>query len=649
MSRNLFMDMTWLPETPKDFAALCRNPMEAPDGLGRRVQNLATYALDENNLNRMAKMLSKARSAGLSLAPLHPFRLGIISNATTHFIVPALEATAARHGLALQCIEAEFGQVMQEALSPDSTINRAQLDAVLIAVDHRGWPLHPVLGEVEAAQHSVATALAQLNAVREGLRKHGKALCVVQTLPQCAESLFGSYDAAVSGSRRNLIDRFNRGVVDSLAGTQDVLLDVAHLAETIGLAEWHNPALWNLAKLPFANSCIPLYAEHVCRLLAALCGKSRRCLILDLDNTLWSGVIGDDGLEGIIVGQGDATGEAHVDLQRVALDLRARGVILAVSSKNTDAIARLPFRQHPEMLIREEHIAVFQANWDDKASNIKAIAEELSLGLDAMVFVDDNPAERALVRRILPQVAVPELPDDPALYARSLLAAGYFESVGFSQEDRQRAAFYQDNARRVALQRQAGNIDDYLESLEMRMTVQRFDETGRARIAQLIAKSNQFNLTTRRYTEVEVAQIEHDPDCFAVQVRLSDRLGDNGMISVIICRRQLADWEIDTWLMSCRVLGRKVEQAVLAVLCEQALAHGIQRLVGVYSPTARNGLVVDHYANLGFSLLEKRPDEATVWGLNVAALPSWTSPIEVCCIGLTPVASKQVEVQEVAA
>ena len=217
----------------------------------------------------------------------------------------------------------------------------------------------------------------------------------------------------------------------------DLLLDIAALAETVGLADWHSPPQWNMAKLPFADAFVPLYADHVARLVAALRGKSRKCLVLDLDNTVWGGVIGDDGLEGIRIAQGDPVGEAFLSLQQMALALRQRGIVLAVASKNNDETARLPFRQHPEMLLREDHIAVFQANWTDKPSNLKAIAEALSFGLDALVFVDDNPMERDLVRRTLPQVAVPELPDDPALYARTLAAAGYFEALGFSDEDRQ--------------------------------------------------------------------------------------------------------------------------------------------------------------------------------------------------------------------
>jgi len=281
------------------------------------------------------------------------------------------------------------------------------------------------------------------------------------------------------------------------------------------------------------------------------------------------------------------------------------------------------------MALRESHIAVFQANWNDKATNIKAIAEALSLGLESMVFLDDNPVERGLIREILPAVAVPELPDDPALYARTLLAAGYFESVSFSDEDRKRAEMYQDNARRVALQSQAGGVEGYLAALAMVITFQPFDPVGRARIAQLINKSNQFNLTTRRYSEAEVAAAERDPDCFTLQVRLADSFGDNGMISVVICRGRAQDWDIDTWLMSCRVLGRRVEEAVLQEILREARRRGVRRLTGRYIPTSRNSLVEDHYAKLGFEAADRLDDGTTVWRLEVAAAPMATLPMEV--------------------
>jgi FkbH-like protein len=301
----------------------------------------------------------------------------------------------------------------------------------------------------------------------------------------------------------------------------------------------------------------------------------------------------------------------------MALAFRERGIVLAVSSKNTDEIARRPFQEHPEMLLREDHFAVFQANWQDKATNIKAIAQELSLGLDAMVFLDDNPVERGLIRQILPEVAVPELDEDPASYARTLAAAGYFETVTFSEEDRKRAALYQENARRITLQQQAGDVDAYLASLDMEIVFKPFDATGRSRIAQLINKSNQYNLTTRRYTEADVLEAENAADTFTLQVRLIDRFGDNGMISVIICRpSEPATWTIDTWLMSCRVLGRRVEESVLCEILTQARNRGIARLVGEFIPSERNMMVQKHYQKLGFDLTAQDTNGTTLWEIS---------------------------------
>ena len=634
MSNSLYTNLSWLPAAPADFSAQCRAVLESEGDLGGRIRSLATHALDENELNRLAKLLNKARQTGRTLKPLTEFRLGVLSNSTVDFIVPALVATAARHGIALECIKADYDQVIQDALSPESIINRAKPDAVLVAIDYRALPLKSRTGSPEDADETVRAGLRYIETVRAGLKANGKAICILQTLAPPPERLFGSLDRLLPGALRNVLDRINQGLAEAVFGTEDVLLDVAGLAETVGLADWHCPTQWNMAKLPFSNTYLPLYADHVARVIGALRGKSRRCLVLDLDNTVWGGIIGDDGLEGIQCAQGDPTGEAHLSVQRLALDLRERGIVLAVSSKNTDEVARLPFSKHPEMLLREDHIAVFQANWNDKATNIKAIAEELSLGLESMVLLDDNPVERGLVRRILPQVAVPELPADPALYARTLAAAGYFESVVFSEEDVKRASFYQDNARRVNLKQQAGDVDAYLASLDMEITFQPFDATGRARISQLINKSNQYNLTTKRYTEAEVAEAERDPNCFTLQVRLSDTFGDNGMISVVICRRRAyAEWEIDTWLMSCRVLGRRVEHMVLRQILEHAKRQGIRRLIGIYRPTDRNKLVEDHYSKLGFSPAGLGEDGTTVWELDVEVANVESAPMKIRSIG----------------
>ena len=617
MSRGLFRDLQWLPR-PVDFRAECEALRAAEGDCGDAIKTLAAQALDDVQLNRLAKLITRIQADGRSTKPLIPFRLGVIGNGTLDLVVPALVATAARHGFLLECVTSDFGQAAQDALSPGSRINRAGCDAVLVAIDHRGLPLGVSSGDPALAQHLVAESLDMIRRMQAGLRDHGGAHVILQTLATVPEPLFGSIDRATPGSLHHAVDAYNQALWAAPRNAGSSVLDVAALAETVGLAEWHSPTQWNIAKLPFAAAYLPLYADHVCRLLGSLRGRSRRALILDLDNTLWGGVIGDDGLDGIVVGQGDGTGEAYLSVQQLALSLRARGIVLAVSSKNDDAVARQVFREHPDMLLREDHIAVFQANWNDKATNIKAIADELSLGLDAMVFLDDNPVERALVRRFLPQVAVPELPEDPALYARTLAAAGYFEAVVVSEEDRARADFYQGNARRAALGKAVGDVGDYLAALDMEIDFRPFDRINRARIYQLINKSNQFNLTTRRYTESEVEALEQQDGVFTLQVRLSDRFGDNGMISVVICRQVERSWIIDSWLMSCRVLGRGVERMVLRHLIKQARSRRIATLIGDYIPTPRNALVRDHYPELGFSPADGE-GEATRWTLATTA------------------------------
>jgi len=629
MGDELLAELSWLPKAPEDFSERCNALIGSEGPQGERVRALASCALGENKLNRLSKVIDALRARPGAIHPLVPFRLGMTSNATTHYLASPLVATAARYGIALECIEGEFDQSLQESLDPDSAINRARPDAVLLALDYRGLHLHPMPGDAAGARRAIAAALDQLGAIRNGFKGNGDAICILQTLARPPETSFGSLDLALPGTPRHLIDGFNRGLAESLGGSQDFLLDVAGLAESIGLAEWHDPTLWNMGKIPFANKFLPVYADFVCRLIAALRGKSRRCLVLDLDNTLWGGVIGDDGLPGIILGQGDATGEAFLSVQRTALELRERGVVLAVCSKNDDETAREPFRNHPEMLLREHHVAIFQANWNDKATNIRAIAEALSLGLESMVLLDDSPVERGLVREILPEVAVPELPEDPALYARTLLAAGYFEAVSLSAEDRRRADIYRENALRIALKENVPSIDDYLRSLGTTIHFRPFDPLGRARTAQLINKSNQFNLTTRRYSEAQIERLENDPAFFTLQVRLTDSFGDNGMICAVICARNQEDWQIDTWLMSCRVLGRRVEDAVLDEIVRNARLQGIRRLTGTYLPTPRNKLVEEHYDRLGFDLLERADDGATRWELAVDKYLPRNPPITV--------------------
>lgn len=637
----LYSELRWLPRAPHDIHAKIRALVDLEDSLGFELKALASHALDLNQLTKLAKVLIKARTEGRSLDPLRPFRLAVLSNSTIDLIVPALVASAVRHGIALEVIEPSYDQVVQEALTPDSKVNSSKPDAVLFALDYRALPLKFSLGDTEAALATVQGVLGYLQTLRDGVKANSNAVCIFQTFATPPEVLFGSLDRALPGTLRYLLDAVNRELSSWVHTSGSVLFDVASLAEAVGLSDWHNPQFWNLGKFAFSDAMIPIYSDHLSRLLAAMQGKSRKVLVLDLDNTVWGGVIGDDGLEGIEIAQGDARGEAYLAVQRLALDLRSRGIVLAVSSKNTDEVARTPFLEHSEMLLKLDHIAVFQANWNDKATNLSAIAEELSLGIDSLVFLDDNPAERGLVRQLLPDVAVPELPDDPAYYARTLAAAGYFEAIAFANEDAKRAGFYQDNAKRAELQKQVDGVDAYLASLDMTITFMPFDATGRARIVQLINKSNQYNLTTRRYTNPAVIEAENDPNVFTLQVRLADTFGDNGMIGVVICRPGEAGvWDIDTWLMSCRVLGRKVEHMVLREILDHARTAGVEKLTGTYHPTDRNKLVVDHYAKLGFTKLREEESGLTHWELLVEGASPESGPMRVVSRGFLLSAEK---------
>lgn len=633
MTASPWLELAWLPRPPSDFKARLRAIAEQEENLGLDLRVLTGCCLNINQLHSAARLVLQLRSQRRDLSPLVPFKLGLLSNTTTDLLGPALAATALRHGLALELIEAPFNQVASEAFRPDSMLSRARPEAVLLLLDHRGLPIGQPVCDPATAEHVVEDSVAFIQAVRDSIRAESGTCCIVQTVPRPPETLLGSFDYRLAGTGRNLIDAFNRRLAESLADSGDILLDVAGLAETVGLALWHDPRYWNLAKLSFGQALVPLYADYVCRILAAMKGKSRRCLILDLDYTLWGGAIGDLGLAGIELGQGSAAGEAYQEVQRTALQLRQLGVVLAVCSKNDDSVARLPFRKHPDMLLREEHIVVFQANWADKASNIKAIAEALDLGLESMVLLDDNPAERIFVRQSLPEVAVPELPQDPALFTRTLLAAGYFEAATLTKEDRARADYYQNNVRRVELQRESPNLESYLLSLNMVAIISPFDTVNQSRITQLINKTNQFNLTTRRYTEAAVLEFRRDPAVFTLQVRLRDDFGDNGIISAIICRKQPQLWKIDTWLMSCRVLGRKVEAAMLQELVRHARQDGARHLVGHYIPTKRNALIRDHYSELGFTKVDEQPDGAMTWVLDLADVPAMELPMRIEIVG----------------
>jgi FkbH-like protein len=583
--------------------------------LGRRIRTLLKSA--------PASLVAEARQRGLT-----QIRLLVLSTSTASHLSDALIGTAIRFKFLLDVVLAEYEEPEPWIERRSRALSESPPDFVLVASDHRMLKLTSTIGDAAAAARIIEAAIGRLAHIAEVAGAATGRPVILQTLAGDPDVIQFNLDLGLPGSPRFQTNEFNRRLAQHAQQQFLLLLDVNALAGLVGTGQWSAGRYWYAAKYPFATSMIPLYADHVMRILAAQMGRSRRVLVMDLDNTMWGGIVGDDGIEGLALGSGSPLGDVYSALQRMALSLKERGIILCVSSKNDEAIALDAFRNHPEMILKEDDIVAFRVNWDDKAANIKAIADAIDLGLDSFVFLDDNPAERKRVREALPSVAVPELPDDPSDWLAVFQAAGYFEQASFSKEDRLRAGFYKANALRAAQMERIGDHDDYLRSLAMTLSIAPFDSTGRKRIVQLIAKSNQFNLTTRRYSEAEIAAMQSNPAVFAIEARLQDIFGDNGMISVVICRQTGPSWEIDTWIMSCRVLGRRVEESLLQYLVEQARFRGITEIIGRYIPTAKNGLVRDHFSRLDFIQTGSQNGETT-WRLAVSSYGERKLPLRI--------------------
>jgi FkbH-like protein len=612
--------LRWLPEAP-DFRPRLREVAEAGDGAWPLAVALANTQLDFTRTNALDQALHRSLAgsppAGLGTQPV---RLALLGSATLAHLVAGMRVALLRRNIHAETYENNYGQYLQDLLDKRSGLHAFAPNTVLFVFDayHLTQGIHAALSE-EDAQAALRHMLAHIEQCWTLAREAFGGQILQQTALDVFPPLLGNNEYRLPGSKSGFIGRLNEALRERAErhGVDLLALDAAAFSD--GLAAWHDPALWHRSKQEVTPARAPSYGELVARLVAARQGRSYKCLVLDLDNTLWGGVIGDDGLDGIVLGQGSALGEGFVAVQAYAKDLARRGIILAVSSKNDDATAREAFETHPDMVLRLTDIASFRANWDDKAANIRAVAEELNIGLDSLVFLDDNPFERNLVRAQLPMVAVPEVPDDdPALVPGVLADAGYFESLAMTEEDRQRSAQYQDNRAREDLRATATDLQGYLRALEMRLVWKRFDRVGQQRVVQLINKTNQFNLTTRRLSDADVEAVMADPESFGLQLRLLDRFGDNGIIAIVIGRLVERNAVlIDTWLMSCRVLGRQVEAATLSLIAAQARRLGATRLLGEYIPTKKNGMVRDHYEKLGFETVSRTPDGSSLAALDL--------------------------------
>ena len=598
-------DLHWLPIIPdwrQRLRALPDHPATAWDNAvalaNARLNFVLTNALDET--------IRRLLPTGPPTLATKKVRLAVLGSSTLAHLLPAIRVAGLRRGIWIDTYENDYGQYLQELSDADSPLHAFKPTAVLVALDAyhltAGVTAAMDADTAEAALHETQDHLRQIwRLARDAFR----CPIVQQAALPLHLPLLGNNEHRLPGSRAWLLTRLNAALRGMAEADGVDLLAVDDRAARDGLSKWHDAALWHRSKQEVTPTAGPLYGDLVGRWLAAKQGRSFKCLVLDLDNTLWGGVIGDDGLEGIALGQGSPLGEAYTAFQDYARELTRRGVILAVCSKNDEANALEPFEKHPDMVLKRADIASFVANWSNKADNIRAIAQDLNIGLDSLCFIDDNPFERNLVRQELPMVAVPEVSDDPTGYPVALADAGYFEALSVTDEDRERTSQYQGNKARDALKASVTDLPSYLRGLEMQLIWKRFDKLGMQRIVQLINKSNQFNLTTRRYTEEDVAAVMADPNAFGLQLRLTDRFGDNGIIAIIIGRLQAnQDLYLDTWLMSCRVLGRGVEPTTLNLIAAEAARLGGRRLVGEYIATKKNAMVKDHYARLGFGVMQ---------------------------------------------
>ena len=542
-------------------------------------------------------------------------RVAVLGSYTTSQLVPMLRLAARAVGVHLELYEGGYGQYRQEILDPGSGMHAFGPDLVVLAVHHGevSLPLRSADPDAE-----VDAEVARWASLWDVVARTSGARVVQHAFALPPEAPMGHLGSRIRGSRASMLREVNTRLA-ARAGTAVSIVDCDRLASWVGKQHWFDARYWHLAKQAVSLRFTPLLARHTAAVVAAELGLGRKCLVLDLDNTLWGGVVGEDGLQGIALG-GGPLGEAFLAFQDYVLALKDRGVILAVCSKNNDADAREVFERHPEMRIGLEDVALFLATWEPKHEQLRRIAKELDLGLDALVFVDDNPVEREAVRRFLPEVDVVTLPSDPSGYVEALASYPGFESASFTEEDAARTELYRGRALLREAESTATSIEDFYTSLAMRAVVQPFSDVDLPRVAQLMGKTNQFNLTTRRHSLADLEALAADPDVIHLTLRLRDRFVDHGLVGVLVGRVHGEVVEIDSWLMSCRVIGRTVEVAMLAQLAEVAVGRGARHLVGLYLPTAENGMVADLYGRLGFSRVAgDEPGAGTTWSYDLSA------------------------------
>jgi FkbH-like protein len=544
-------------------------------------------------------------------------RVAVLGDAATQQLVTLLRVLFAERGIRLDAYEGPFDAIELQVYDPSSALYQFAPDVIVILCSVQALKARYYRRPTSGAQFLQAEA-DRLSAIWDAIRKNTPVPVIQSNFALPIERFFGNFDQKVPDSLHAVVMALNVQIADQARARNQVFInDIESIASYVGRATWFENRLWNMYKVLCALEHLPLVAKNIVDVALSIRGRAIKCVVLDLDNTLWGGVIGDDGVQGIALSaHGD--GESFYDFQCFLRELQKRGILLAVCSKNNEENALRPFTEHSDMVLRREHITVFTANWENKADNIRRIRETLNIGFDSMVFLDDNPFERNLVRSLVPGIVVPELPEEPADYVRAVCALNLFETSSFSTEDAQRTELYRQRAEREKVQEGFADVADYLRSLATEINVARFDRERLGRIAQLFQRSNQFNLTTERRTEAECEALMNDEASYPIYAELEDRLGDHGLIALVIARHREDELYLSDWLMSCRVLTRGVEQFLMNHCVAHAARLGMSRVTGEYRPTAKNAMVKDFYAQFGFQKISEGEDGRTTWRLDVS-------------------------------
>lgn len=541
-------------------------------------------------------------------------RFALLGDCATQLLATAIRGYALEMNLPLRVFEADYDQIDAQLMDTGSEFYAFAPETVLLYRCTEKLYERFVRTPLDARAAFAETEIEKIRAEWARVQHGTKADILFFAFLPMDDGVFGSYALREGSAFPYQLLKLNYLLAEAAREAGNVrLIDLEPIRAHMGYDAFHDPKLYAIAKMPISTQALPAVASRVVDAILARKGRFHKCAIVDLDNTLWGGVIGDDGLEGIQIGE-LGQGHAFTEFQTWLKELKNRGVMLAVCSKNDEANAKEPFLRHPEMVLKLDDFSAFVANWEDKASNIRRIQKELNIGLDSMVFFDDNPFERNLVRTMLPEVEVPELPEDPAEYTAFARMQNLFDTNSYSDEDRVRTERYLAEKSRTELSAGIDNYDDYLKALGMKAVCAPFDAFHIPRIAQLTQRSNQFNLRTVRYSEQEIEEIAANPRYITRYYTLRDRFGEHGLIAVVILEKRENELFVNEWLMSCRVLKRGMEQFIADSILRAAREAGVARVVGEYIPTPKNAMVKDLYASMGFrplgdGLYEARVDD----------------------------------------